>query len=259
MGKVNKKAYHVIFITIIAILIVVVLTINIFQLTVFSTSTFNNMLHDTLVRIVGSLLFIYFLIRFGYKDMFQFSFTKTVMIFSLPALLISLNNFPISAYLNGRYVVNMSNSLAYLFAFESISVGLFEEIIFRGLLLIVLIQYLPKTKKGNFIAVMLSSLLFGLIHIFNIFYGGAFGPTVLQVGYSFLMGMMWAVIYLKTRNIWIVMVLHTTYNYFGNVLFELGTVTNRFDFITVVVTILFSAFALVYYFYHFIKMDIVED
>ena len=259
MGIMNRKIFHITFITIIALLIIVVLIMNIFQINFFSSSSFNSMLNDTLIRIVGSLLFIYFLIRFGYKDMFQFSVTKAVVIFSLPAILISLNNFPISAYLNGRYAGNMPNTLAYLFAFECMGVGLFEEIIFRGLLLMVLIQYLPKTKKGNLIAVILSSVLFGLIHIFNIFYGGAFDSTVLQVSYSFLMGMMWAIIYLKTRNIWIVMVLHATYNYFGNVLFQLGTVTRRFDSITIVVTLLIAVFALVYYLYHFIQMDIVED
>lgn len=217
------------------------------------------MINDTLFRIAGSVVFIYFIIRFGYKSMFRFPFNKSILLFSIPALIISVNNFPISAFLSGRYIISEPNNIIYLFAFNSFGVGLFEEIIFRGLFLLVLIQLLPKSKEGNFIAIVLSASVFGLIHLFNILYGSSINDTLLQVGYSFLMGMMWAVVYLKTRNLWIVMILHATYNYFGNVMFQLGSVTNRFDTITIVATVVLALGAVGYYLYHFIKMDVVEE
>lgn len=67
-----------------------------------------------------------------------------------------------------------------------------------------------------------------------------------QIGYSFLMGMLWAVMYLKTKNVWLVMLLHATYNFFGQVMFELGTVNNRFDTVTVVITIILAIGVAVY-------------
>lgn len=217
------------------------------------------MLSDTLLRIIGSILFIYFLVRFGYKSMFRFPISKSILIFTIPALIISINNFPISAFLNSRYIINESYDLIYMFAFNSIGVGLFEEVVFRGLLLLILLQSLPKTKNGNLLAVVISAAIFGLIHLFNIFYGSSVNDAILQVGYSFLMGMLWAVVYLKTKNLWIVMILHATYNFFGNIMFELGSVINRFDVVTIIATVILATGVFIYYLYHYLKMDVIQE
>ena len=81
------------------------------------------------------------------------------------------------------------------------------------------------------------------------FAGASFGNTTLQVGYSFLMGMMWAIVFLKTKNIWIAMFLHATYNFFGQVMFALGTVDGRYDIITVIVTVLLAILVALYMIY----------
>jgi len=48
--------------------------------------------------------------------------------------------------------------------------------------------------------------------------------------------MMWAVMYLKTGNLWLIMLLHATFNFFGQVMFYLGSVEGRYDIYTIGIT-----------------------
>ena len=50
------------------------------------------------------------------------------------------------------------------------------------------------------------------------------------------MGVLWAVVYLKTKNIWLVVMLHALYNISGLFFQTVGTVSNQFDTITIVLT-----------------------
>ena len=259
MERMNKKAYHAVFITTIVLLIIVVFSLYYNFITPFAEDQYNKMLFEALVRIGGSLIFIYILIRYGYRDMFSFPLNKEILIVSLLAFIVAINNFPISAVSHGRYSISESTTMYYMFAFDSISVGIFEELVFRGIILIELIRVFKKSKIGNFKAIVVSALIFGGIHLINIFFGGGVGPTLLQVGYTFLMGLMWAVVYLKTRNFWIVALLHALYNYFGMIMFKMGSILNRYDIITIAVTSLFAILACVYYFRQYQKMEIIEE
>jgi len=118
-----------------------------------------------------------------------------------------------------------------------------------------LIKQLSHKKHNVLISIVLSSAIFGFIHIFNIFSGASISDTILQVGYSFLVGMMWAVMYLKTKNLWIVMLLHATYNFFGQVMFYLGNVDHRYDVLTIITTILFAVIAAIYSFILYKKLE----
>jgi membrane protease YdiL (CAAX protease family) len=205
-----------------------------------------HMIVDTLKRLGIGTIFIMVLYFLGYRHMFQFNQAGKALLVMLPAFLISVNNFPISAFLNGRTELNEPVYRIFLFFIECLSVGFFEEILFRGILLFVLLDIFSNKKYGVILAVISSSLIFGSLHIFNVFDGASLNAIIEQMGYSFLMGMLWAVMYLKTKNIWLLMILHATYNFFGQVMFELGTVNNRFDTVTVVVTIVLATLVAVY-------------
>jgi membrane protease YdiL (CAAX protease family) len=205
-----------------------------------------HMILDTFKRLGIGIIFIMVLYFLGYRDMFKFNQAGKALLVMLPAFLISINNFPISAFLNGRTELNEPVYQIFLFFIECLSVGFFEEILFRGILLFVLLDIFLNKKYGVILAVVLSSLIFGSLHIFNLFDGASMSVIIEQIGYSFLMGMLWAVMYLKTKNIWLVMILHATYNFFGQVMFELGTVNNRFDTVTIVVTTILAIGVAVY-------------
>lgn len=165
----------------------------------------------------------------------------------LPGLMIAINNFPWSAFLNGRTLLNEPYPLVYLFAIECLSIGFLEEIVFRGIILVVLAQRLPQSKSRVFQAILIASALFGLVHLMNLFSGASPMDTLMQIGYSFLMGALWSVVYLATKNLLYPILLHATYNFFGLVLFRLGSVTNRFDLFTILITVVMAILGGLYY------------
>ena len=238
--KTNLLVKNVFLALLFIILIVTLIVIEFFNVHLFENSLASSMFENSILRFLGGVIFMVILFRLGFSKLFKFNKTLTPLILIIPALIISVNNFPISAYFNGRTSLNEPIYTIYIFALECISIGFFEEIIFRGLLLTLFLQKLPKSRKGVFGAIVLSSAVFGFIHALNLFSGASLGNTFLQIGYSFLIGMMWAVMYLKTKNIWLVMILHATYNFFGLVMFQLGDVVNRYDSITVFITVILS-------------------
>ena len=201
------------------------------------------MITNTIIRLIAGVLLLYMLFKFGHKEFFQFKLNRTSLVMMIPALLIAINNFPIVSYFDGRAELTEPTYRVILFFIECLSVGFFEEILFRGIVLIFLVQSFSHMKGGIFLSVFVSSLIFGLFHIINFFDGATLSSTLLQMGYSFLMGMLWATLYLKTGNIWFIMILHALYNFFGQVLFYLGTVNGRFDEITVTITMLIGMLA----------------
>ena len=77
----------------------------------------------------------------------------------------------------------------------------FEEILFRG----VLFRLLEK-HAGTIKALALGSLLFGLLHMFN---DGVTAITVVSVT---LIGAFWTVIYIYSRNLWVLVAHHAAWN-----------------------------------------------
>lgn len=75
-----------------------------------------------------------------------------------------------------------------------------EEFLFRKLIVDRSVKY------GEGVAVVLSGLMFGLFH-----------GNLNQFFYAFLLGMLFAFIYVKTGNIWYTVILHMIVNFFGSV------------------------------------------
>lgn len=85
---------------------------------------------------------------------------------------------------------------------------IYEEVIFRGFILIGL------TRNFSIIeAVIISSVLFGLWHIKNIFYMSK-SEVVYQIIYTIFFGAVMAYVTLITGNIWLAVILH----YINNIL-----------------------------------------
>lgn len=211
-----------------------------------------HVIRDSSIRFALVTVFSIILYQKGYPVFhLKKAHKKIALLLFIPALLISINNFPISAYLNDRVNFNGSIGILFVFVIESFSVGLFEEVLFRYIILVLILQQLKTTKYNLFVSVLLSAFIFGLIHIVNIFNGADALQILQQMGYSFLMGMLWAIVFIKTKNIWFPIVLHASYNYFGLVLFRFGNVQNRFDLITIIITVGLAVFAIAYYIYWF--------
>jgi membrane protease YdiL (CAAX protease family) len=94
-----------------------------------------------------------------------------------------------------------------------IGVAFFEEILFRGILINTILYRFSNDKRNIYYAIIISSTLFGLAHLSNLINR----PNILfgiisQVVYSTTTGILYSIIYIKYRNIWSVIIIHSLFN-----------------------------------------------
>jgi len=93
-------------------------------------------------------------------------------------------------------------------------VGICEEFLCRGWLLNEFLERYGDTKKGIWYSIIISGIIFGLLHIGNIFTMGQDIPTtVTQVITAATTGVVFGLIYYKTKNIWSVIILHGVWDF----------------------------------------------
>lgn len=246
MNKKNKLTWLDFSVLTILIAIVIFSLVHGFDLT--GNIKDKEMITNSFIRLSFSMFFIIILLKSDLKKHLELNLNKKTLMLFIPFLIISINNFPISAYFKGNTTFNGHNYQIILFLIECFTVGLFEELIFRLIIIVLLMEVFKKSKNKELIVLFLSSITFSLIHLVNLFDRASFGDVLLQMGYSFLIGLVFALIFLKTNNILLVVVLHSLYNFFGEVMFYLGEVTKRWDLITIILTILLSFLNFIYYF-----------
>ncbi len=88
-------------------------------------------------------------------------------------------------------------------------IGIFEEFLCRGWIQNEFIERFASTRKQVILSIFLSSLIFGGIHISNIWVGGqSVIETMAQIIQATGMGFLLGSIYYRTKNIWSVVFLH---------------------------------------------------
>ena len=185
--------------------------------------TFDALLSDTVPRLTGGI-FLICLLFFGSERRYLLPERKGIgraFLWSIPCFLVAVVNFPFSALITGSATV-MRVDLLWIFLLKCFSVALLEEAFFRGLLLPVFEKSFQKHRYAQLFAVLVSATLFALFHLINLAFGGGVGDTLLQVGYTFLTGAMFAVMLLKTGNLWLCVLAHFLFDVGGLLVFELG-------------------------------------
>ena len=178
----------------------------------FKQTIYNKLLQNILPLPFATLSVLLLARTCGYKLFFR----PQKLFCLLPCLLIAIDNFPFASYFAGKLELKYAQPLAFFgFAVYCLFVGLFEEILFRGILFGVLTERFSKDKKGLLKSYMLSSLIFGLMHLLNLFTGASIGATLLQACYSILTGGLFAYAFLKSKNILIPALVHAVYNCCG--------------------------------------------
>lgn len=90
-----------------------------------------------------------------------------------------------------------------MFAVSALLIGFQEEAWLRGIFLETF-----RPRFGTVGAVGLSSLMFGLLHLAHLFSGRPVGEVIMQVLATFLFGLVYAGIRLRTGSIWVPVLLH---------------------------------------------------
>ena len=216
----------------------------------------NEILHVIFTRTAGGVLFL-FLISASHTPVLRFRTSASpngrAWFCLLPALLIAVNNFPILGLLTGSVRLNLSSADWILLTAQSLAVGLFEELTFRAFLFPLVLQKFR--GKNIFLATVVSSAVFAAVHAVNLANGIL--PVLMQIGYSFLIGGMCAVLLLKTRCIWFCVLIHALYNFGGTLVPTFGTGT-VWDPVTVAVTAVLG-FTILLYFLHLLNSISMEE
>ena len=212
----------------------------------------------TLTRLLGAAVFLALLLYKGYHVIhpLQKPFLKGLL-FALPPFLVVVNNLPILSMMWGdAYLVHNTPVYLLWFSAECLAIGLFEELAFRGVIFLMFAEKRYTTRKGLFWSLILSSAVFGGVHLINLFVGGGVG-VILQIGYSFLIGAMCSVVLLKTRNVWLCVLLHAIFDFGGKLIDTLGA-GKMWDIPTVILTALLAVATTVYLVWQFFKLDLDE-
>ena len=214
----------------------------------------------TVTRALGGVAFLAMLINLGYRvlDPFKKPFWSSLL-YSMPAFAIAINNFPFSQVIKGNAILTDGWGAVALLFLECMCVGFFEESAFRGVVFLGILKRNPKSRLWAFASIAISSAVFGLVHLINIFESSPVA-VLMQIGYSALIGAMCAVILMKTANLWLCVVIHGLFNFAGAVIPRCGE-GEIWDAFTIVLTVIVSLCVLAYMILLFIKdeMKAVND
>lgn len=220
--------------------------------------TLNPMILMTLTRMIGAVVFLSLLLSEGFRVLNPLSrpLGKSLLFAALP-LLVAVNNTPIYCLIRGdASIAHTAPSYWIAFVLECLAIGLFEELTFRGVIFLGFAERRHTTRKGLLVSLLLTSAVFGGVHLFNLFIS-PLPAVLLQIGYSFLIGAMCAVVLLKTRNIWLCVLIHAVYDFGGKLIPTLVKGT-MWDTLTVIVTAVLAVITAVYLVWQFFRLDLDE-
>lgn len=123
--------------------------------------------------------------------------------------------------------ININNTLTEIifFIITMLNIGFIEEIIFRGFLFKLL------AKDSICMAILVSSITFGIGHIINLFTGAELISTLMQICYAMSAGYLFAVIFHKSNSLLPCIVTHSLLNSLS--------IFNVDNFLTVYITPIF--------------------
>ncbi len=127
-----------------------------------------------------------------------------------------LINLSVAHFLDARSWSFLPQNVPFVLCLmlDCLSVSVLEEIVFRGLVFGTLLRAWQNKRHGAAYAILTSSVLFGLLHLINLFARPDALPEVLgQVGYTTLIGVLLAAAALRTDGLALCIVTHALYNF----------------------------------------------
>ena len=163
-----------------------------------SITSYSGVIVNTLLSIFLIGLIIY-LDRVKYYGLVLVKDSKKFLYFIPLLLIISVNLWS---------EININNSLSEIIChiISMINIGFIEEIIFRGFLF----RMMEKDDLKS--AIIVSSITFGIGHIINLFTGGEFLSTLMQVFYCISIGYLFVMIFYKSGSLIPCIMCHSIFN-----------------------------------------------
>ena len=176
----------------------------------------NHILTDKEIRNLITGIFVALLAFFSYKILFRFYEKREITELSakgsgrnlisgilLGAILQSLTIFVI--YLNGGLSIISINPLLFLIPplAMALTSGIFEEILLRGIIFRIM-----QEKLGSYIALVISALIFGALHLAN-----PNSSLITALGISIEAGLLLGAAYIYSGSLWFPIAIHFAWNF----------------------------------------------
>ena len=124
--------------------------------------------------------------------------------------------------LDSPWYANVTLTVILTAFFQSAEAGFSEELMFRSLIANNMMRVWIHKKYGIYASAVISALIFGGIHLMNASVVGFTLALFSQLIYSPALGILLGAMYLRTRNLWGCIVMHTMLDFF-NMLYVTGT------------------------------------
>ena len=212
-GKKRLNIFVYFFIMILVFLLILILQQYISAL--FSdTITYLKFGEDALFEIIWAGLVLVVLLLFKNKYVFTQERTTFAKGFKyiLPEVILSGIFFLL---LGVRVLISGSVSIFVIanLLIWCIFIGIVEEFLCRGWLLNEFLERYGDSKKGIILSIILSALIFGGVHFINVSETQGLIDTVFQVINATTAGVFLALVYYKTKNIWLVVFSHALWDF----------------------------------------------
>ena len=222
--------------------------------TIFTDALANKLMCGFLSRLGMSILFVWLLWQFGGRKyiLFDGSFFKN-LVWALPCFMVAFINFPYSALISGGASIDRLELLG-LYALYILGISLLEELIFRGVAIMVIGDFFKGKKHAPLFTALISSAVFSLFHLTNLFVGADIGSVLLQCLYTFLIGGMLAVTMLKGGNVWLCVLIHALFDFGGLLIIQIGA-GNPWDLVFWILTIVSGVLCAGHIMYSLLKLE----
>lgn len=204
-----KKIYFTIAFIILVVLFLFFLNLPIERITIGFGD--NKIEDDQWSEFFARILLIGFLIIVGKKyNLFPFNgLLPVTKIKNYLSLLIPFAIVTMLLFSKSEYIISINTSLLILFTINMLLVGFFEEYFVRGIILPLVIKINIQRRHSILIGVIISSILFGLLHYINLYRGQ---ESVAQINglvvFATCMGIFMSGLFLRTESILPVALFH---------------------------------------------------
>ena len=184
----------------------------------------------SLITSVGASALVVLTAKKLLKDKYEIGLNsknlKKGFLYASPVLIISVICIVFNVFVSHQSPV--TNISLILIAFLSaVTAGAGEELLNRGVYANIMASKWAKTTKGVLLAAFVSALFFGLGHLANIYVVGKLTSQLTwQIIYATALGCGFAAAYIRTKNLWGCIVVHTLFD-FLSLLFVTGESTQE--------------------------------
>ena len=202
----NKRIYSIIY------LICLVLLINSLPFGLLIDNEVILFIINFVIKVL-SIVYILVYIKKENLNILKFNKINTSSFRLIPLLLLCISNFIVGLIQNSNIneKINLFTIISGLII--SIGVSVIEELLFRSQ---VLEEFLK--SKSKLLSVVYSSLIFGSVHLLNISSLGSIPIVLVQVCYTFFLGVVLGYIYFYSKNIALPIIFHFLFNFFNDIL-----------------------------------------